>query len=97
MLSTSASLGDFDSTGMNAFIVLADIWNFVAGLSATILVLVVIASLFWIWAIIDCATNPNLDSVQKIVWLLVIFFLHILGAIVYVAAGRGRTRRLQTS
>jgi hypothetical protein len=83
---------------MNTFVVLADVWNFFAGLGATVLILVVLASIFWIWAIIDCATNPNLDSGQKIVWLLVIFFLHILGAVVYAAAGRNITRRrLQAS
>lgn len=79
---------------MSTSILLADIWNFFAGLGSTILILVVVASLFWVWAIIDCATNPKLQAAEKIVWLLVIFFLHILGAIVYAVAGR--SRRLAT-
>lgn len=77
---------------MNATILLADAWNFFAGLGSTVLILLLLTSLFWIWAIVDCATNPKLQSTEKIVWLLVIFFLHVLGAIVYAVAGR--TRRL---
>ncbi len=75
-------------------LLLADVWTLFAGLGSTVLVLLVIASIFWVWAIVDCATNPKLESTQKIMWLLVIFFLHVLGAIVYAVAGRGDTRRL---
>ncbi len=78
---------------MSAAILLADAWNFFAGLGSTVLILVIIASIFWLWAIVDCATNQKLDSGEKIVWLLVIFFLHLLGALIYVLAGRG-TKRL---
>lgn len=77
---------------MDTTILIADAWNFFAGLGSTALILLFIASLFWVWAIVDCATNPKLQSGEKIVWLLVIFFLHILGAVVYAVAGR--TRRL---
>ncbi len=73
---------------------LADIWSVFAGLGTAALILLLVASLFWIWAIIDCAVNPKLDPMQRIIWLLVIFFLHLLGAIVYVVAGRGNSKRL---
>jgi hypothetical protein len=77
-----------------SYLFIADIWTFIAGLGATALVLLAIASLFWIWAIIDCAVNPRLNIAEKIMWLLVIFFLHVLGAIVYTVVGRGRIQRL---
>jgi hypothetical protein len=67
---------------------LADAQGFFFGLGTTALVLALVASIFWVWAIIDCAVNPRIDGIQKVVWLLVIFFLPLLGAIVYFAVGR---------
>ncbi len=77
---------------MDTIFIIADAGNFFAGLGSTALILLAIASIFWIWALIDCATSRNLQPTEKVVWLLVIFFLHLLGAIVYAVAGR--TRRL---
>jgi len=51
-----------------------------------------IASLVvWIWALIDAIQVPD-DSMYrsgtKLVWVLVIVFLQLIGAIVYLAIGR---------
>ena len=43
---------------------------------------------FWIWMIVDCAQNKRLNDSERIVWILVVIFLHILGALIYFAAGR---------
>lgn len=37
-------------------------------------------SLFWVWMLIDCLANQSED---KLVWFLVIFFLNLLGAVLY--------------
>jgi hypothetical protein len=58
------------------------------GLGAFGLALVIIASLFWIWMLVDALTNTSLDSTMKLVWALVIFFLHILGALIYFFVAR---------
>jgi O-antigen/teichoic acid export membrane protein len=42
---------------------------------------------FWIWMIVDCATNEPASN-DKIVWLLVIILLHSLGALIYFFARR---------
>lgn len=42
---------------------------------------------FWIWTLIDVLKSEFKGS-GKIVWLLVVFFLAILGSILYVAIGR---------
>jgi len=42
---------------------------------------------FWIWTLIDVLKSEFQGS-GKIVWLLVVFFLAILGSILYVAIGR---------
>jgi hypothetical protein len=57
------------------------------------IVIALIASVFWIWALIDCLTS-SMPTNEKVLWALVIFFLHLLGAILYFAIarkGRGRT------
>jgi len=39
--------------------------------------------IFWIWMLIDCAKS-NLKSTEKLVWILVIFFFHFIGALLYL-------------
>ena len=38
---------------------------------------------FWIFQIVDCATKEPNEGNTKIVWLLIIIFLHFLGALLY--------------
>ena len=66
-----------------------------AGMGALIIVFVIIAaigSIFWIWMLIDCLTS-SLSSTEKLMWGLIIFFGHLLGAILYFAIARGGARR----
>ena len=62
------------------------------GFLATLLVapLVLLASVFWIWMLIHAITNRGLGDGEKIAWVLVILFLHFLGALIYFFAGRSR-------
>ena len=46
----------------------------------------------WIWALVDAIQNPALDSTMRIVWILVIVFTQIIGAIIYLAVGRSMGR-----
>ena len=66
-------------------------FGFLAGLGVFGLILALLTSLFWLWMIIDCATS-SIDGTQKIVWLLVIIFLHFIGALVYFFVGRKASR-----
>ena len=46
--------------------------------------LVALAGLaFWVWMIIDCATNEPSVGSDKIVWMIVIVFAQIIGALIY--------------
>lgn len=47
-----------------------------------------LACIFWIWMLIHAITNRGLDSVEKLIWVLVILFLHFLGALIYFFVGR---------
>jgi hypothetical protein len=40
--------------------------------------------------IVDCATSRSLTGTDKVVWLLVIIFLHFVGALIYYLVGRNR-------
>lgn len=44
-------------------------------------------SIFWIWALVDVLTS-SMPSGDKILWFLVVFFLHVIGAVIYFAVGR---------
>ncbi len=43
---------------------------------------------FWIWALIDCATKEPNEGSQKVGWILAIALLHFLGALLYVLIRR---------
>ena len=58
------------------------------GLGAFGLALALIASLFWLWMLVDALTNAALEPPMKIVWAAVIFFLPFLGALAYLLVGR---------
>ena len=61
---------------------------FFASLSVFAIVLLIAASIFWLWILIDALTNPRLQPIEKLVWVLVIFFLHFVGALIYFVIGR---------
>lgn len=46
--------------------------------------------IFWILMLVNAITNSRLSGTEKIVWVLVIIFLHFLGALIYFFAGRKR-------
>jgi hypothetical protein len=52
------------------------------GLMIVFIILGLIATVFWIWMIIDILTS-SMPTADKVLWFLVVFFLHLLGAIIY--------------
>jgi hypothetical protein len=45
---------------------------------------------FWIWMLIHAITNKGLTDGEKILWVLVVIFLHFIGAIIYFFLGKPR-------
>ena len=43
---------------------------------------------FWVWMIIDCATNPGLVGNEKLIWVLIVLLAHFLGALIYFFVAR---------
>jgi len=61
-----------------------------AGLGVTMLLiwgLGILASIFVLWMLVDCLAS-NMPATEKILWVLVIIFLHLIGAILYYALKR---------
>jgi sterol desaturase/sphingolipid hydroxylase (fatty acid hydroxylase superfamily) len=63
------------------------------GLMVLLTVLVVVIPLvialfaFWIWMLISAVQNKGLSEGEKIAWVLVIVFVHWLGALIYFFVG----------
>jgi phospholipase D-like protein len=45
--------------------------------------LVVTALIFWIWMLVECATKEPSQGNDKIVWIVVIIFAQLIGALIY--------------
>jgi hypothetical protein len=48
----------------------------------------VAAFVFWIWMLIHAISNNGLTGTERIVWVLVVFFFHFVGALIYFFVGR---------
>lgn len=59
------------------------------GLVILFWVIGIAATIFWLWMLIDALTNEPTTN-EKILWFLVIFFLHFIGALVYYFVRRSQ-------
>ncbi|WP_197528668.1 PLDc N-terminal domain-containing protein [Aeoliella mucimassa] len=50
--------------------------------------LAIAANIFWLWMFIECLVKEPSDTNDKILWALVIFFGHLLGAVLYLVVRR---------
>jgi cytochrome c oxidase assembly factor CtaG len=46
------------------------------------------AFVFWLWMLVDCVRNRALSDNERLIWVIVICLTHVLGALVYLLAGR---------
>jgi len=58
------------------------------GFAVIVAILAILATIFWIWMLIDCLQNPRLQGAEKVIWIVVILFLHLLGALIYYFVGK---------
>ena len=62
--------------------------------AAVFWVIAIAATIFWVWMMVDVLTS-NKEPNEKILWFLVIFFLHVIGAVIYLVVARSpRTGRV---
>lgn len=48
-----------------------------------LIALAIFLFIFWILMIVDCATRKFKNDTEKIVWIIVIIFAGIIGALIY--------------
>ena len=48
--------------------------------------------IFWVWALFDLLKSDFKDSTNKLIWLLVVFFLYAFGALLYLFIGRNQKK-----
>jgi hypothetical protein len=53
--------------------------------------LILVSFVFWIWMLIHAISNRGLSDGEKVAWVLVILFLHFLGALIYFFVARSRS------
>ncbi len=52
-----------------------------------IIPLALLATAFWIWMLVSAIQNKGLSDTESICWVLVMVFLHFIGALLYHAIG----------
>ena len=51
-------------------------------------------TILWVWMLIDCATKEPSEGNDKIIWMLVILFTHVIGALIYYFVRRPQRMQL---
>ena len=53
----------------------------------------IIGLIIFIVTVVSIVNNPNHGAVGKFVWILVAFFLNLIGSILWLIFGRGRVNK----
>jgi hypothetical protein len=61
-------------------------------LGAVFWLIALAATVFWVWMMVDVLTS-SLSANEKILWFLVIFFLPLIGSLIYFFVRRQGRRR----
>jgi hypothetical protein len=48
--------------------------------------LLIFLTVFWILMIVDCAKRKKLSDSERVAWILILVFLHFIGATIYYFA-----------
>ena len=63
-------------------------------LACIIGVMALIGTIFWMWTIVDCATNEPAEGNDKVMWLVIIVLTNLIGAAIYYFARRPERMRV---
>jgi len=56
------------------------LWGIIGGIGILIGIL---GTGFWVWMLIDCIKNEPSEGNDKLIWVIIIVFTHVLGAAIY--------------
>nr|WP_245527585.1 PLD nuclease N-terminal domain-containing protein [Methanosalsum zhilinae] len=54
----------------------------------------IFGTIFWIWMLVDCALNEPSEGNDKLVWVVIIVFTHLIGALIYFLIRRPQRKRI---
>ena len=54
-----------------------------------VVLLVLLGTAVWIWALVDCLLHEP-AGIAKLIWIILIVFTHVIGAILYLLLRRPR-------
>lgn len=55
-----------------------------------IVLVMLLGTLVWIWALVDCLIHEPTQGNTKLIWVIVIVFTHVIGAVLYLLLHRSR-------
>ena len=61
-------------------------------ISLSMILILTIGSIFWVWMIIEAATKEASEGNDKITWIIIIVFTHVLGALLYFFVRRPKRK-----
>lgn len=62
--------------------------SWIADLGFGLILIGIILLLIWIWAIVDIARRPELNTLMKLIWIVVVVAFPFVGVILYLVFGR---------
>ncbi|MDO8740902.1 MAG: PLDc N-terminal domain-containing protein [Candidatus Woesearchaeota archaeon] len=66
---------------------------FISLLFLIFMAIFILAFIFWIFMIIDCAKRTFKDETEKIVWILVLVLVGLIGAIIYYFVVKAKDKK----
>jgi len=67
------------------------------GLNLLLILMMIGFFVLWIWAMVDIIISKFTEDILQIVWLLVVFFLPVLGVLLYLIIGRSMKKELPST
>jgi len=67
-----------------------------AGLGIVVMLAFLFLLVFWLWMLVDCLKRDFKRDIDKVVWMIVLIFLHLLGAVVYYFVVKVSRKNIQT-
>lgn len=62
--------------------------SWIADLGIGLIIIGIVLLLIWVWAIIDIARRPELSTIMKLIWIVVVVAFPFVGVILYLVFGR---------
>jgi len=78
----------YDFIGMSGF-------GMLVGLGLSVILIGALLFVFWLWMLVDCLKRDFKKDYEKVVWVLVMIFLHVLGALIYYFVVKISDKKIQ--